>query len=165
MFRTLQDRLPKELARAGITEMASANRFLRDHFLPAFNRQFQVSAEEAGTAFVPWIGTNLADLLCVQEERVVANDNTVRYQGTTLQIPQDTHRFHYVKVTVRVHEYPEGTLAVFHGPRCLARYTAAGGLLAAASTKPPPPPPRRRSGRPTIVEPGATVHEHRHGRR
>jgi hypothetical protein len=34
------------------------------------------------------------------------------------------HRYHYVKVTVRVHAHPDGTLAVFHGSRCLARYTA-----------------------------------------
>jgi len=49
----------------------------------------------------------------------VVNDNTVRYRDLSLQIPQDPHRFHYVKVTVRVHDYPDGTLAVFHGPRCL----------------------------------------------
>jgi hypothetical protein len=67
--------------------------------------------------------------LCVQEERVVAKDNTVRYQGTSLQIPQDPHRFHYVTVTVRAHPYPDGTLAVFHGPRCLARYHADGQLI------------------------------------
>jgi hypothetical protein len=34
-------------------------------------------------------------------------------------------RPHYVKAHVRVHEYPDGTLAVFHGPRPIARYTAA----------------------------------------
>ena len=132
MFRTLQDRLPKELHLAGITEMAAANRYLTEQFLPAFNPRFTVQAEESGTAFVPWIGTGLADLLCVQEDRVVAKDNTVHYQGQRLQIPQDPHRFHYVKVTVRVHEYPEGTLAVFHGPRCLARYQADGQLLGPA---------------------------------
>jgi transposase len=121
-FRTLQDRLPKELALAGITDMAAANRFLRDQFLPAYNQRFAVAASEVGTAFVPWIGPNLADILCVQDERAVANDNTVRYQGRNLQIPSDQHRFHYVKVMARVHEYPDGTLAVFHGPRCLARY-------------------------------------------
>ncbi|MDR4467700.1 MAG: ISNCY family transposase [Nitrospira sp.] len=87
VFRTLQDRLPKELALAGITEMPAANRFLHDQFLPAYNRRFVVAATEPGTAFVPWIGTNLADILCVQETRVVANDNTVRYQGRSLQIP------------------------------------------------------------------------------
>ena len=127
-FRTLQDRLPKELALAGITEMAAANRYLTERFLPAYNQRFAVPAAEPGTAFIPWVGSSLAEILCVQEERVVANDNTVRYQGLSLQIPHDRHRFHYVKVMVRVHEYPDGTLAVFHGPRCLARYTAEGQL-------------------------------------
>jgi hypothetical protein len=88
-----------------------------------------VSASEVGTAFVPWSGTGLADLLCVQEARVVAKDNTVRYQGTSLQIPQDPHRFHYVTVTALVHEYPDRTLALFHGPRCLARSHADGRLI------------------------------------
>jgi transposase len=132
VFRTLQDRLPKELALAGITALAAANQFLRDRFVPAYNRRFAVPAPEAGTAFVPWIGPNLADILCAHEERVVANDNTVRYQGRSLQIPPDPHRFHYVKATVRVHEYPDATLAIFHGPRCLARYHADGRLSEAA---------------------------------
>jgi transposase len=157
VFRTLQDRLPKELALAGITDMAAANWYLAEQFLPAYNRRFAVPAPEAGTAFVPWIGTTLAEILCVQEERVVAKDNTVRYQGLSLQIPQDPHRFHYVKVTVRVHEYPDGTLAVFHGPRCLARYRTDGQLIEPDSTS-----PRRRgspqaSGDRPIVDPGATV--------
>jgi transposase len=128
VFRTLQDRLPKELALAEITDMTAANAFLRDQFVPAYNQRFAVPAAEPGTAFIPWVGSSLADLLCAQEDRVVANDNTVRYQGLSLQIPPDQHRFHYVKVMVRVHEYPDGTLAVFHGPRCLARYDAAGQL-------------------------------------
>lgn len=135
-FRTLQDRLPKELTLAGITEMAAANGYLAERFLPAYNQRFAVSASEVGTAFIPWVGTPLAEILCVQDERVVANDNTVRYQGRSLQIPQDRHRYHYVKVTVRVHEYPDGALAVFHGPRCLARYSAAGHLL--SQTQPTP---------------------------
>ena len=62
----------------------------------------------------------------MQEERVVGNDNTVRYHGRTLQIPADRHRHHYVKARVRVHEYPDRALAVFHGPRCLARYREDG---------------------------------------
>ena len=125
VFRTLQDRLPKELALAGLTEIAAANRSLAERSLPAYNRRVAVPAPEVGTAFVPWIGSGLADLLCVQEDRVVANDHTVRYQGTSLQIPQDPHRFHDVKGTVRVHEYPDGTLAVFHGPRCAKQFRRA----------------------------------------
>jgi transposase len=84
VFRTLQDRLPKELALVGITAMAAANRYLAEQFLPAYNRRFAVAAAEPGTAFVPWIGTNLAEILGLQEARVVANDNTVRYQGRHL---------------------------------------------------------------------------------
>ena len=148
MFRTLQERLPKEFHLANITNMAAANRFLAEQFLPAFNQRFTVQAEEPGTAFVPWIGTGLADLLCIQEERIVAKDNTVHYQGMRLQIPQDRYRFHYVKVTVRVHEYPEGTLAVFHGPRCLARAHADGRLIESATAPPTAAPVRPRDRTP-----------------
>lgn len=157
VFRTLQDRLPKELALAGITEMAAANQYLAERFLPAYNRRFAVPAAEAGTAFVPWVGPTLAEILCVQDERVVAKDNTVRYQGLSLQIPQDTHRFHYVKVTVRVHAYPDGTLAVFHGPRCLARYHTDGRLSTTGPASPAHCTPTHGSDAPPIVYPQPTV--------
>ena len=129
MFGTFQKRLPQELRAAGITEIAAANRFLREVYLPDHNRRFAAPAAEAGTAFIPYVGTRLAEVLCVQEERAVANDNTVRYRGLGLQIPPDRHRHHYVRARVRVHHYPNGRLAVFHGPRCLARYDADGRLL------------------------------------
>ena len=125
MFGTLQKRLPQELRLAGITTMAAANRFLEEVYLPAHNARFARPAEAVGAAFVSFTG-NLEDILCVQEERVVGNDNTVRYHGRTLQIPADRHRHHYVKARVRVHEYPDRALAVFHGPRCLARYREDG---------------------------------------
>ena len=156
-FRTLQDRLPKELALAGITEMATANQYLTTRFLPAYNQRFAVPAPEAGTAFIPWIGTHLAEILCVQEERVVAKDNTVHYHRQRLQIPQDPHRFHYVKVTVRVHEYPDGTLAVFHGPRCLARYHADGRLIETRRAHPSRTGPTHGSDVPPVVHPRPTV--------
>ena len=125
MFGTLQKRLPQELRLAGITDMDRANRFLKEVYLPLHNARFATPAEAEGTAFVPFAGA-LDEILCVQQERTVGNDNTVRYCGLSLQIPPDRHRHHYVKATVRVHEYPDATLALFHGPRCLARYNADG---------------------------------------
>ena len=125
MFGTLQKRLPQELRLAGITDMAAANRFLRDTYLPRHNTRFAFLPEGEGSAFVPFAGV-LEDSLCIQEERIVGNDNTVRYRNRVLQIPADRHRHHYVKARVRVHEYPDGRLAVFHGPRCLACYDANG---------------------------------------
>ena len=60
---------------------------------------------------------------------MVGNDNSVRYRSLCLQIPPSPLRPHFVKLRVRVHDYPDGTLAIFHGPRCLARYRADGSLL------------------------------------
>ncbi|MBF0305042.1 MAG: ISNCY family transposase [Alphaproteobacteria bacterium] len=129
-FGTIQGRLPQELRLAGITDMEAANRFLADVFIPESNRRFREKPAEEGTAFVPWAGTNLADILCIQEERTVGNDNTVRYLNRILQIPADRHRHHYVKSKVRVHEYPDGALAVFHGPRRLASFDVGGVPIA-----------------------------------
>ena len=128
MFGTLQKRLPQELRLAGITTMAEANYFLKEQFLPRHNARFAIAPQGEGSAFVPFAGA-LEDILCVQEERVVGNDNTVRYKNRILQIPADRHRHHYVKARVRVHEYPDGRLAVFHGPRRLASYDKQGALL------------------------------------
>lgn len=129
MFKTLQDRLPKELALHGIEDMETANRFLTEHFLPAFNAEFKVTAREAGTAFVPLLDMRLDDILCIQLERTVNHDNCVRCNNRILQLPKDRHRCHYVKAKVRVHLYPNGHYAVFHGPRKLADYDTDGQLL------------------------------------
>ena len=128
-FGTHQDRLPKELAAASISTMKAANRYLAEVYLPAFNAEFMQPPREGGSAFVPWIGANLQDLLCEQLERTVGHDNCVRFEGMVLQIPADSHRCHYVKTKVRVHRYAEGSLAVFHGPRKLAHYDAQGKPL------------------------------------
>ena len=50
MFGTLQKRLPQELRLAGITDMAGANRFLKELFLPQHNARFATPAEDQGTA-------------------------------------------------------------------------------------------------------------------
>jgi hypothetical protein len=126
----LQGRLPKELALAGITEIEAANRFVRDVYLPAHNARFAKPPEIEESAFVVSADpASLAEILCIEEERIVARDNTVAYEKLQLQLPESRVRAHYVKARVKVHEYPDGTLAVFHGPRLLARYDAAGEAL------------------------------------
>jgi len=129
LFQTLQDRLVKELALAAITTVEAANRFLREVYLPAHNARFSVPAEQEGSAFVAIPGVDLNEILCIQEERQVGNDNTVRFHCHRLQIPPSPLRAHFVKARVRVRHYHDGTYAVFHGPRCLGRYDAAGVLI------------------------------------
>ena len=129
MFRTLQERLPKEMTMAGISDMDAANRFLRKTFLPRFNARFKVAPIASGSAFVPLLTTNLDDILCRKAERTVGKDNVVSYQGHSLQIPKTADRCHYARATVVVHGYAGGDMAVFHGPRLLAQYDNAGRLL------------------------------------
>lgn len=128
MFRTHQERLPKELALAGIRDMDAANRYIREFYLRTFNAEFMQPAMEEGSAFVAYIGTELDDILCEQHERVVGKDNCVSFEGLKLQIPADQHRLHYVKVTVAIHRYLDGSMSVFHGPRRLALYGPRGEL-------------------------------------
>jgi transposase len=125
MFGTLQNRLPQELRLAGIRTMEEANRFLVQTYLPEHNRRFSFKPEGEGSAFVAYAG-NLDDVLCAHEERIVGHDNTVRYKRHVLQIPPDRHRHHYVKAKVMVHEYPDGRMAIFHGPRRLAAFSPDG---------------------------------------
>lgn len=125
-FRTHQERLVKELAVAGITDMKKANAYIRNIYLPAFNNEFSITPEEAASMFVSWAGTTVEDILCEHYERTVGNDNCVRFDGLALQIPKDQYRYHYVRVKVRVHRYPNGKLAIFHGHRKLASYNSKG---------------------------------------
>jgi hypothetical protein len=124
-FRTLQDRLPKELELARITTIEAANRFLREVYLPEHNARFAVPADEPASAFVQVPEALWRDVLCVQEERRVGNDNCVRWHGRSLQIPPTPLRPHLVRATVRVHDYPDGTLAIFKGPHRLATFPPA----------------------------------------
>lgn len=128
-FATLQDRLPKELALAGISTVEAANRWLREVYIADHNARFAIEAEQEGSAFItdaigPW-----REILCIQDERTVGNDNTVKWQTLSLQLPPSRLRPHFVKAKVRVHAYPDGQLAVFWGPHRLADYEADGTLI------------------------------------
>lgn len=137
-FRTHQDRLVRELAAVGITDMQQANQYLREQYLPEFNREFMQPAREEGSAFVPLGSIDLKEILCEHFERTVRPDNCLSFEGMLLQIPQQRHRCHFVRTKVRVHRYLDDTLGVFYGPRCLARYSASGQLIEAT-----PEPVRR----------------------
>jgi transposase len=128
-FRTLQDRLPKELKLDRITTIEAANRWLRETYIPVYNAAFAVDAELSGSAFVADTAGAWREILCIQDERRVGNDNTVKWRGLCLQLPPSQLRPHFVKANVRVHEYPDGSLAVFLGPHRLADYDLTGTCI------------------------------------
>src|SRR4051794_25519813 len=91
LFGTLQSRLPPLLRQEGLASIEAANHWLATVYIPQHNARFAVAAAQERAAFVPLLG-GLDDILCVQAERVVGNDNTVRYAGRVLQIPEQRHR-------------------------------------------------------------------------
>ncbi len=147
MFATHQGRLPKELAARGIHTIPGANRYLAEHCRVAFNEEFVVPAAEPGSAFVPVIGPGLTDLLCEHHERTVGRDHCVSFEGKSLQLPAQAHRRHFLKARVRVHRYPDGRLAVFHGPRKLADYEPDGSRVIDLPTAQHAPRARRGAAR------------------
>ena len=141
MFRTLQDRLPKELRLAGITTVEGANGWFRSHYMAEHNGLFASVPEEDGSAFVADTKGLAPDMLCVIEERTVGNDNTVAWNGLRLQLPESRLRPHFVRAKVQVRAYPDGTLAVDLGHHRLGRYTSEGSHL-------PPTSPSLAAGSP-----------------
>jgi transposase len=127
LFRTLQDRLVKELAQAGIADdIEVANRYIAEVYLPAHNARFAVAAELEGSAFVPVPSAQWREVLCRHESRQVGNDNCVRWRGRSLQIPPSRLRPHFVRATVRLLEYPDGAVALFWGPHRIAEFPPPG---------------------------------------
>ena len=131
-FRTLQDRLPKELRLAGIATVEAANAWLAGTYTGEYNRLFAIEPLEEGSAFVADTAGVWRETLCVAEDRVVGNDNTVAWAGRRLQIPPSRLRPHFVKASVRVHEYPDGAVSVFLGPHRLAAFDAGGTAIVSA---------------------------------
>ena len=78
----------------------------RRNLLAGLQSRLAVAPSGPGSAFVRDRTGRVRDLLCIQEERRVGNDNTVKWRGLSLQIPPSPLRPHFVRAMVRVHEYP-----------------------------------------------------------
>ncbi len=87
MFGTLQDRLPKELKLAGIDTLEAANHWLSECYIADYNKRFAITAAQTDSAVVADALGAWREILCIQEDRTVGNDNTVKWEGLRLQLP------------------------------------------------------------------------------
>jgi hypothetical protein len=86
---------------AGLGTVEAANAWLKAHYMAEHNQQFAIAPEEDGTAFVSDREGAWGDILCVVEERVVGNDNTVAWNRRRLQLPESRLRPHFVRAKVQ----------------------------------------------------------------
>jgi len=124
--RTLQDRLVNELRAAGIRALPAANRYIRERFLAVFNAEFGRAPADPRPAFVSLGGVDLDEILCHEELRTVALDNTVRLAGVRLQLAKQRGRRTCAGLQVIIRRYLNGTHAIWWGTRCLGRYSPTG---------------------------------------
>ena len=129
LFGTWQGRLPQEFRLRSITTVENANEFLRKDWIPMHDASFRVEADQIGTAFLPYTGTELDKIFSQHHDRIVENDNTVRYDNRRLQIPQQTFRFSMTRCHVLVCEHLDGTISLHYGPHRLGHYDCQGQLL------------------------------------
>ncbi|MFN8579672.1 MAG: hypothetical protein U0163_01650, partial [Gemmatimonadaceae bacterium] len=131
--RTFQDRLVNELRVAGITTLPAANRYLVEHFVPQHHATFMRAPRDPASAFVPLGPVGLDDILCHEEERVVARDNTVTFGGRCWQIAAQPGRRSCVGLTVTVRRHLDGRLTITRGTHPLGTFGDDGQPVDAAA--------------------------------
>jgi DNA-binding Lrp family transcriptional regulator len=109
LFRTLQDRMVKEMRLVRINSVERANEFLIN-YLPTFNKKFKVKAvSEVDVHQSALPARELDKIFCIREERTVRNDFTIAYNGKLYQIKDAIKT---KKVTVE--ERMDGSLHITH---------------------------------------------------
>jgi transposase len=131
---TLQDRLVNELKLERIRTVDAANRYLREHFIADHNRRYSRLPREADSAFVPLGNADIDQILCVQENRTVARDNTVTYGKLHLQILKQRGRVSCAHRAVQVRQHLDGHISLWLGRQNIGCYDAQGRPLTAASS-------------------------------
>lgn len=82
LFKTLQDRLVKEMRVLEIRSIEQANRFLEITFWPAWSQRFAVQPAQRSDAHRSLQRTQrLEEILSVRVARTVAADHTVKWEG------------------------------------------------------------------------------------
>ena len=132
LHRTFQDRLVNELRVGGIRSLEAANAYLRETFLPQYNATFARLPRDPVSAFVPLGPVNLDAILCHEDERVVAPDNTVTLGGQTLPIAPQPGRRSCAGLRVTVRRHLDDRYSVTRGSQTLGVFRADGQPVEAA---------------------------------
>lgn len=137
LFKTLQDRLVKDLRLAGIATIEAANQFV-ETWLPQYNRRFAVPPAQAADLHRPRpTARELDRMLCLKTTRVVRRDWTITHHGQLFQIETQIHTH-----AVLVEDHLDGTMRITHRDQPL-RYHAIISRPVRVIVSTPPAAPRR----------------------
>ena len=115
LFDTLQDRLVKELRLRNISTTEAANVFLKEEYVPAFNKRFSVVPAKPGNLHRPLsqtLTTQLPAILAIHSERKVNNDFTIHFKNTWLQLDAVQPTTVYKKDRVVIEQRLDGSVHI-----------------------------------------------------
>ena len=120
LWNTFQDRLVSELrlAKAKTLEQAQA---VLERYLPEHNRRFAKPAK-ALPAWRKVSSLQIQRALCFKQQRTVAKDNTITFEGTVLQIPKTSPFRSYANRRVDVHVLLDGAVEIFYKTEKIATF-------------------------------------------
>jgi hypothetical protein len=119
-FKTHQDRLVKELRLREIKTLEQANLYLQKRYVPDHNQRCAVAPRNPVDAHRPILASQrLASILCVQEERTVFEDYTIRYRNRYFQILPNPKLKLRPKEKVTVEYRWNGLIRIKNGPHYL----------------------------------------------
>lgn len=120
LFKTLQDRLLKEMRVAGISTIEAANQFLEQSFIPFWNEHFSVKPQIPEDFHRPLPeGTDLMEIFAEIHTREIRADFTVRYENVYYQVPKHLAAATMPSTKMRVLRRLDGNLSFKWGPRNL----------------------------------------------
>jgi transposase len=120
LWNTFQDRLVSDLRLAGAKTVQQATVVL-NRYLPVHNRKFAKPAK-AQPAWRKLSAVKIERALCFKQQRTVAKDNTVTFEGTVLQIPKTSPFRSYANKRIDVHVLLDGALEFFYKTEKIATF-------------------------------------------
>jgi hypothetical protein len=84
-----------------------------DRYLPEHNRKFSKPAK-AQPAWRQASSQQIEQALCFKQQRTVANDNTVTFDGAIFQIPKKSPPRSYANKKIEVHVLLDGAVEFFY---------------------------------------------------
>jgi transposase len=113
-FQTMQDRLIPEMRLRRIHSYQAANCFLQDQFLPnEYGKKFTVTPANLQTAYKPLPeGTDLNQIFCLKDYRIIKRDHTVGWQGKLYQIESPV-KYSIYKQKIEIRTYQDLTFKMF----------------------------------------------------
>ena len=120
VWGTFQDRLVSELRLAKAKNFEQAQAVL-DRYLPEHNRKFSKPAQ-AQPAWRKAHSQQIDQALCFKQQRTLANDNTVTFDGVIFQIPKKSPHRSYANKRIDVHVLLDGSVEFLYKKEKIAAF-------------------------------------------